>query len=397
MVTPRAGDWQTFSLLSGSSSSIFQNVKIEYAGNANNPGDTNWLRTAVVIDSSAAQFQNIQVLNSDVTAIRIQNGSNPVLTNVDVEGSAHGGIPFSMDFSSNPALTNITSSGNGFEAVVIDGGTLPGDREWNLTTLPYVLGGNVVVPQNVILKIDPGAVVKLTSGQLFTINGTLSAAGTTLAPITFTSRRDQSVFGDTFHAGPQTPATGDWQAINLLAGSDASVLQNVLIDYAGNLNTPGDTNWLRNSLLLDHTTAHLQNVRVLNGDVTGIRIQNVATGTLDHVDVENSAHGGVPFSMDLASNPALSNLTESGNGIDAFYLDGGTIPANREWNVTNMPYMLNASMTVPAGLTLTLDPGVVVKMATGQLFTVNGTLSAASTPATSTTPATRTGGGRLLI
>ena len=63
----------------------------------------------------------------------------------------------------------------------------------------YLVNGNIIVPTNVTLTIDPGAIVKFGLGLNLTVNagGTLVANGTIPQPIVFTSINDQSVGANT--------------------------------------------------------------------------------------------------------------------------------------------------------------------------------------------------------
>ena len=117
----------------------------------------------------------------------------------------------------------------------------------------------------------------------------------------------------------------------------------------------------------------------LDASQRGLRLQNASSPTLINVSVTDARD--FAFSSDFAITPTFTNLAGSGNGRDAFLFDGGTLPTSRRWSLVNMPYIFGASVTVPVGSTLTLDPGVVLKWATGQDLQVDGTLSASATAA----------------
>jgi hypothetical protein len=58
----------------------------------------------------------------------------------------------------------------------------------------------------------------------------------------------------------------------------------------------------------------------------------------------------------------------------------GTISANTTWTLTNSPYVMTGSVTVASGVTLTVEPGVLVQgNASSRQLIVNGTLSAVGT------------------
>ena len=94
-------------------------------------------------------------------------------------------------------------------------GTISSDSVWQAGDL-YVIENNLTVAKNVKLTIEPGVIVKLKSGRSLTVNagGTLSAIGTRVLPIVFTSFKDDANGGDTNKDGETTtPAPGDWHQI----------------------------------------------------------------------------------------------------------------------------------------------------------------------------------------
>ncbi len=95
------------------------------------------------------------------------------------------------------------------------------------------LADDVTVPAGLTLTVTPGQVVKLRSGKYLQIQGTLTALGTEVQPIIFTSWRDDSAWGDSNSDGASTGLSGDWETLYFTADSDASVLEHVEIRHAG--------------------------------------------------------------------------------------------------------------------------------------------------------------------
>ena len=57
----------------------------------------------------------------------------------------------------------------------------------------------------------------------------------------------------------------------------------------------------------------------------------------------------------------LSLLVSAGPAYAATHLSTTTYTTNTTWTVANSPYVLDGNVTVAAGVTLTIDPGVIVK------------------------------------
>ena len=104
---------------------------------------------------------------------------------------------------------------------VIMGGSVSDQNSgpWTLAGHPYLIDGNVDIPFGETLTIEPGVEVRFRGVYGFTVNGTLSAIGTTSSRIVF-----QSDSGTT---------AGSWQGIVFNAGSGASTLQFADVDHAG--------------------------------------------------------------------------------------------------------------------------------------------------------------------
>jgi hypothetical protein len=66
----------------------------------------------------------------------------------------------------------------------INGGNVSG--KWEKSSSPYIIKGNILVPNDLKLKIDPGVEVRFQGHYKFEVKGILEAIGTHTEFISFT-------------------------------------------------------------------------------------------------------------------------------------------------------------------------------------------------------------------
>lgn len=387
---PAPGNWSGIYLNAAASASNLAYVLIRYAG------------TAVQIDGSSPTVSNATIMYSSGSAISVRNTGAPFIQNSTLRDNLGAGISLS---GSSPLIQGNIFVNNGDAAIVMDGNSLPdnsgnqayynryngikvsgtaGTRgNWH-RDLPYVIDGGLTVATGVVLTLEPGIIVKFTSGSL-TVNGGLVANGTSSSRIVFTSIHDDSVGGDTNNNGSQTwPAPGDWSLIHFTASSlGSSSLTYAEILYGG-VKVTGASPTIANNLIayasgyglhvesLGAPTIRDNVIRDNHSD--GLRLESSSAPTVQNNQfIRNQGYAvkiHASCTPTFIGNVATDNRT---NGVGVW----GNASATTTWKA-NLPYVIEG-VTIDAGVTLTLEPGVVVKFTANASMTANGNLVAVGT------------------
>ncbi|HKQ57325.1 MAG TPA: T9SS type A sorting domain-containing protein, partial [Candidatus Eisenbacteria bacterium] len=152
-----------------------------------------------------------------------------------------------QSLDSAPILQSPTITGNpGGNGIAIDPGSLSANGRWRSMGVPFILHDDVVVSAGTTLIIDPGCVVKLQppgcDNTSLIVDGTLSALGTVVSPIIFTSYLDDAG-NDTNNNGSATsPAAGNWERIRFSGLGSGSVMTYCVARYGGRSYTCSGTN-----------------------------------------------------------------------------------------------------------------------------------------------------------
>ena len=88
---------------------------------------------------------------------------------------------------------------------------------------------------------------------------------------------------------------------------------------------------------------------------------------------------GTAIQQDASGAWADGANTISGNTYNGVAINGGTLSRDTTFTANNALYLIGNAITVPAGVKLTIEPGVVIKFANQKGITVNGTLDAKGT------------------
>ena len=253
---------------------------------------------------------------------------------------------------------------------------------WTLAGSPYVVTANITVPAGQTLTIEPGVIVKFTrpygvNYTGFTVGGTLEARGTASNPIVFTAY-SHDIGGDTNGDGTETtPAPGDWVHISFSDGS-SGILDHCKVLYASvGIKCYGNA------------SPTISNCEIAYSNRIGIELFNSACPMLKNNTF--SHNNGWPVVLKWSNMPVFEGNKFESNGHDGVLVpaDGTgyvTVPEGEQvtWSNPGVPYVTDGRLTVEAGATLTLAPGVIVKFTIPygvnyRDFRVFGTLDAQGT------------------
>ncbi|HVP40106.1 MAG TPA: right-handed parallel beta-helix repeat-containing protein [Candidatus Saccharimonadales bacterium] len=250
-------------------------------------------------------------------------------------------------------------------------GTVVGTTFWVRNSIAINAGDTLVIQHGVVVKFDPYAGLQ--------VNGALRAVGTAADSIVITSiRDDNNKAGDTNADGNTTvPNPSDWAGITFAnPAANSSALYYTDVRYAGY--------YQRGALVFQSASDSVSNC-VVRRSYFGVDCSGNASPTLSNTYIEASTF--TPITLDLTATPVFSNLSISGggNGYSAFGLRGGTLtgPATLPVRgatigaspIANITYVLLSYLTINAGASLTVAPGVVIKPLSNVGIAVYGTLT----------------------
>jgi hypothetical protein len=251
-------------------------------------------------------------------------------------------------------------TGNTVNAFYVNHSTHTGTWTLPTSTVPYYMYNGYTVANGSTMVVGSQNILKFRVNTTFDIRGTLTADATVGQNIFFTSDRDDNWGGDTNNDGSSTaPASGNWYGIRFFDESNnASVLRRCKLRYAGYSSIGGISLYDANPTI---------DLCELQQNYFGALFQNTSSPTFTNNTIGSSQL--TPIAMSFEANPIFTNnvLSFMDNQYDAIGLLGGTLTANaniikRDFTtVSNITYVMLAQITVPAGRTLTIQPGIVIK------------------------------------
>ena len=245
----------------------------------------------------------------------VESRANPGrLENVELRYTGRNNGPAIQIENCSPTIENITFVENYRNGARLRAsGQRLGTVALMSKSVPYIIGDDLTIPRRESLPIGPGATLKFEFHKSLLVEGIIRAIGTPQEPILMTSIKDDDAINDTNNDGFLTsPDRGDWGGILFDDQSDDEncALEWVDLMYGGNAGL-GKTK------------------------IAPVRLDN-ASPVLDRLDFENNWVNGVEIPM------------------GAWRTD--------TWDNPDVVYFVTGDLEIPTGETLTVEPGVVVKL-----------------------------------
>jgi hypothetical protein len=308
------------------------------------------------------------------------------------------------------SLSNINGTPKSKNSVSVSPTTitgLPFDEFSELTLTyfgsPYVVEGYLIVPQNKVLNIEPGVVMKFRPYGGFEINGILNASGESDKKIIFTSLDEWNYW----HGIYFTPLSGDskidWTEIKygrvgggdpseiLVSSSRISLTNSVLSNYSDrglrlvnssssieNTDFYGIESLLTTGIEIEGGSPTIKNCGMIKNNAVGIYVENLSAGDIPVIEGNNFENNGTVI-YSLVSNVNFKNNRGKNNSNNLIVINGVISADNLVWYKNEMPYSVLAFLELPSGKNLNVGPGATVIFNMESYFLVEGTLIARGT------------------
>lgn len=345
--------------------------------------DGNSWQNSIQLGKEANNYLLENLINETSYRIRIRTK--------DSSGNISDGIISASVTPSNTAVTTVS-------------GTIHSDTTWAAGI--YYVNKNLTVSANICLTIKPGVVIKMAPNRNLFIQGTLHAVGTSEKPIVFTAYADDRFGGDSNGDGDSTGEKGAWGKLHF-SNTTSSILEYVNIHYAG---SDGSIYIYQSDILIKsceikHGASHgiyiysaspqIINNTIANNDGSGMFLQ-YATPVIDSNIITENANYGILFN-NVTDSPVLTRNVITNNNIpirvpfsalpgkeagNTLYPNtknhiefiGNTL--NRNLELASSPihtyYQVSGNVTIPAGVMLRLNPGMVWKFARNARLDIQG-------------------------
>ncbi|MBI5850273.1 MAG: hypothetical protein HZB39_04430 [Planctomycetes bacterium] len=358
--------WYGMSFRGGSSASVLTHAQVRCMG---------WGNWSVEVAGANPTFVDCRFSDGGFGGLVLASAALPTVTRCDFQRINSVPAVHGMTFDAAARFTDTTASNcPGGAYLRVDNATpaastVLGPRNGIQGVLVYA--GNPVVPAGITLTLQAGLGLKALNAHTMVVNGTLVASGTAANRVVLTSIHDDSVGGDTNQNGNATAAgINQWYGVSFRLGSSASSLT-----YT-DIRCTGWGNW--NCASVDDANPSFDHCRFSDGGFGGLAVSTTSRPTVANCDFQRIASVPAMYGFVFDALAGLSRNTASNcSGGNYLRLDSAAPVASctvRPENVIGGVLVYNANPVIPTGVTLTLEPGLVLKANAARTFVVAGNL-----------------------
>jgi hypothetical protein len=358
---PQPGDWDSVGVTAAGGTLQLNHTQVYYGGAA--------ARTAnAELFIAGGGMPTVSIQNSDIAAAKgygLNAGAAPPGTVIRGDGFAANLYPLliggGISIDNSNIFTAKDDPPNKHNAVyVTPSATIAGSGEsvdWSLIGVPFILQAKDLVEAQGTLTLGPGVILKGfdLQSRLSVADANLIVAGTSSRYVVMTSYLDDAHGGDTNGDGMATTARpGDWRGL-ILKGTAKATIQRLRILYGGATVHPALG-------IQDHASATIADSEVAFSATDGIANRSDQPVTITQCAIHDNKELGINVAPSAATTTTVSNDTMMNNGVVAQAMTGPTplsvITATETLALSGSPYLISGEVTIPTGVTLTIQPGV---------------------------------------
>lgn len=256
---------------------------------------------------------------------------------------------------------------NGFGKVRAEtqvSGPLQTNTTWSQGGSPYIVTGNIVVMDGVVLEIEPGVNVKFDGEYSLYIDGSLKAEGTDSDHIVFTSNRS-------------TPSVGDWLGIKFRSTSSSSIISRGKIEYADNgVNLDGASPTINHSIIANNRNGiacswsnsgpNIYNSKIYGNIDAGIYLRCYGGGEISRNLITDNGIGVSMFERGILTENVIANnnygyYLNSGGGTNLPRMSNNIFHNNSEVGVYVFGYPVYSSSGIVNNIVANNGTGIYLK------------------------------------
>ena len=243
--------------------------------------------------------------------------------------------------------------------VVHEGGTITGNEVWangdHLITGDIAVHGSLTISACANVELENNVTIIVSDG------GSIKSLGTATCPVTFTSAK-------------AVPAAGDWTRIDIYdSASNDNAFTWTTFAYGGDEDY--GVLWIDSdaTVSVDNCTfSHIKNSAVVIDD--NASVVSFAGNTFNAI-------GGPLMKIAASVVPSIDPVVSTGNSNNYMQIEYGTVEDGGTWQNIGVPFhagdlYIQAPLTVEAGVTLLMDPGMDIDVSDGGSLKLLGTESA---------------------